>query len=215
MRRMLTGCVCGLLLSVIALNGGAAFFPKEFRIEGTVQSMPVAQCSLRTFYFIDTTRSAVSGYTPLTLSLGIDFALLFGYVHSVPKLIFETSVGGDGEGFWGVGGAIAFKVHPLNGMKYNPYLFLDFGYLNMSGGGYDGVGYHFDVGSGFVYPLKKTIKVSPFIAYTPVSQWMRRRQVGYILINPSVGPEPGYEGRLCRHTGWRVGLSFLFNVFGE
>jgi hypothetical protein len=214
MRFKLAMCLICFLLFGVVLNGGPAFFPREFHIESSIQSLPVAQCTLRTFYFIDTTKSAVAGYTPLTLSLGMDFALFYGYVHSAPKLIFETSVGGDGEGFWGMGGAIALKVHPLNGTKYDPYLFLNFGYLNMPGGGYDGNGYHVDIGGGFIHSLKGTIKISPFIAYTPVSQWMRRRQVGYILIDPTLGPEPAYEGRLCRHSGLRLGISFLFNVFG-
>ena len=202
------------LLCGAILNAGPAFFPKEFRGVVSVQSLPVAQCTLKAFYFTDTITSADVGYIPLTVSLGMDFAFFYGYIHSLPKLIFETSIGGDGEGFWGFGGALAFKVHPLPDAKYDPYLYCNFGYVNMPGGGYEGCGYHMDVGGGLIYPFKPSLKIAPFIAYTPVSQWMRRKQVGYMLVDPIIGPEPAYEGRICRHSGLRVGVSILFNIFG-
>ena len=83
------------------------------------------------------------------------------------------------------------------------------------GGGYDGHGYHIDIGGGFIYPIRPTIKLAPFVAYTPISQWTRRKQVGYILIDPIIGPEPAYEGRTCQHSGLRVGFSILFNLFAS
>jgi hypothetical protein len=207
--------IFGFLICGEMLKAGSPFFPKEFNGMVSIQSLPAAQCTLKEFYFTDTTRSANAGFIPVTASIGMDFAFFYGYAHSLPKLIFETSIGGDGERFWGFGGALALEAHPLRDAKYDPYLFVNFGYINMPGGGYDGHGYHLDVGGGFVFPMKSALKVTPFIAYTPVSQWMRRKQVGYVLVDPIIGPEPAYEGRLCRHSGLRFGISVLFNIFGE
>jgi hypothetical protein len=205
--------VLGLLMSCVVVNAGPAFFPKEFSGLISMQSLPVGQCTLQTFNFADTTTSGDAGYIPLTVSVGMDLAILFGYIHLNPKVIFETSVGGDGEGFWGMGGALALEAHPLRAARNDPYLYCNFGYINMPGGGYDGQGYHIDVGTGFIYSMSRTVKIAPFIAYTPVNQWMRKREVGYILVDPIIGPEPAYEGRLCRHSGLRLGISVLFNIF--
>jgi hypothetical protein len=211
---IITAVAVALIISCASINAGPAFFPREFHGIISVQSMPASQCTLGTFYFADTTKTADAGYIPLTASLGMDFAFLFGYVHLVPKFIHEISIGGDGDGFWGFGGALALEAHPFRDAKYDPYLYGNFGYINMPGGGYGGQGYHLDVGGGFVYPLTAKVKFSPFMAYTPVSKWLRKKKVGYMVIDPIIGPEPAYEGRFCTHRGLRLGVSVLFNVFG-
>lgn len=206
--------IISFLAFLSSAGANSAFFPKEFSGVVSVQSLPVGRCILKCFYFGDTTTYQDAGYIPLSAGIGVDFAFLFGYLHSIPKLIFETSIGGDGEDFWGIGGALAFEAHPLKSTKNDPYLYCNFGYINMPAGGYEGHGYHFDIGGGFMYPVRSTIKICPFIAYTPISQWIRRKQVGYMLVDPIIGPEPAYEGRTCKHAGMRVGVSFMFGVFG-
>lgn len=203
------------LLGSGALDAGPAFFSRELKGVVSIQSLPLGHSTLKEFYFADTTTLEDAGYIPMTAGLGMGCVLFYGYVHTHGKLIFETSMGGSGEGFWGLGGAIALEVHPFRDALYDPYLLLDFGYINMPGGGYDGEGYHVDVGAGLTLPVKPTFKVSPFIAYTPVSQWMRKKQVGYMLVDPIIGPEPAYEGRICSHSGFRVGISVLFNLFAS
>ncbi len=207
--------VAGMVVATFSRGStNADFFPKEFNTIVSIQALPVSECVLKSFYFADTTTYQDAGYVPLTAGIGMDFAFLFGYIHSQPKLIFETSVGGDGDAFTGFGGAIAFEAHLLKNSRNDPYLFCNYGYLNMSGGGYGGSGYHIDLGGGFVYPIRPSIKMAPYVAYTPVSKWIRKKQVGYILVDPIIGPEPAYEGRSCQHSGVRIGISVIMNIFG-
>jgi hypothetical protein len=177
----------------------------------TVQFLFPLQCTLQTFYgSSDTTERLSWAYIPLTLSLGVDIAVLNGYLHSVPKFTCELNAVKGNYPFWGVGGSVAFEIHPLHGRARNPYAFVSMGLINMSQMDYTGHGYHIDVGVGIFLPMGKSVRISPFLAYPLISHWKQTKKIGTTYSGYSV-----FNGRECEHVGVRIGFSVHFKSVWE
>jgi hypothetical protein len=170
------------------------------------------QCTLQTYYLSsDTTKTMTWSYIPFTVTLGVDIAAVNGYFHAVPKFCCELNMVKGDYPFWGVGGAIAFEVHPFPTTERNPYMFVSSGVIDMTQMDYEGMGYYIDTGFGIFLPLGKSFKVSPFLAYPFVSHWEQIRETevctgsGY----------PLYNGRKCDHVGIRIGFSVHYKSVWE
>jgi len=199
--------------TVYGLKTNRSFWHIDMHCFFSIQVLPIAQCTLTTYFWSsDTTKAPSSDYIPLTLSFGVDVAILYGHMHVIPKFIYETNATDQGDyPFWGIGGAVALEIHPFKNVKYDPYVYFNLGFLNMAQEDYQGYGYHVDLGGGFVLPINPTVKISPFFAYTLVSQWVQKKEIGYSIIIPG----PVYNGRECKCSGLRVGLTFLFDILKE
>lgn len=142
----------------------------------TIQVLPSWQCTLKTYYWSDTTNETRFGYIPTTLSLDVNIPTLNGYFHLVPGFLceFETTRRVEYP-LWGVGGKISFEIHPLPRENIDPYIYISYSVIEMSQLDYKGYGYSNDIGFGMVKTVKQSLKMATFVAITPSYYWKQNQ----------------------------------------